>query len=72
MMQVGYVVGGWHMARSALVAQARQSQSDNPFYPQKILSTLFYVEHILPRAEGHARVVESGSSALLAFASDRL
>ena len=67
MMQVGYVVGGWHMARSALLAQARREASDDPFYPGKVRSAGYYSEHILPRAQSHGAVVESGSSALLDF-----
>ncbi|MCZ6830235.1 MAG: acyl-CoA dehydrogenase [Gammaproteobacteria bacterium] len=70
MMQVGYVVGGWHMARSALLAQARRAESDDPFYPRKIRSACYYSEHILPRAQSHGAVVESGSSALLDFDSE--
>ena len=72
MMQVGYVVGGWHMARSALLAQQRIKESDDPFYVRKISSASYYVEHILPRAQSHAAVVAGGSPALLAYDTEWL
>jgi alkylation response protein AidB-like acyl-CoA dehydrogenase len=72
MMQVGYVVGGWHMARSALIAQARSAESDDPFYSGKIRSAGFYCQHLLPRAQSHGAVVETGSPALLEFDSESL
>jgi alkylation response protein AidB-like acyl-CoA dehydrogenase len=72
MMQVGYVVGGWHMARSALLAKHRSEVSDDPFYMKKISSALYYAENILPRAQSHGAVVAGGSSALLAFDVDWL
>ena len=56
MMQVGYVMGGWHLARSALVADAKmQAGSDNSFYAQKLATARFYAENMLPRAAGYAR-----------------
>ena len=67
MMQVGYVVGGWHLARSALIAQARMAESDDPFYPNKIRNAAFYCEHLLPRGLSHGAVVEGGSPTLLDF-----
>ena len=73
MMQVGYVMGGWHLARSALVADARQrAGADNPFYPCKLASARFYVENLLPRARGCAQVIRNGSVALLDYAEDWL
>jgi hypothetical protein len=73
MMQVGYVMGGWHLARSALVADARlRDGADNPFYPRKLASARFYVENLLPRALGCAQVIRNGSAALLDYAEDWL
>jgi alkylation response protein AidB-like acyl-CoA dehydrogenase len=71
MMQTGYVFGGWHMARSALLALARiEGGSDNPFYEQKIATTQFYAEQILPRAAGHAGAVATASGSLQSFPLD--
>ncbi len=68
MMQTGYVMGGWHLLRSALVAQKQlDSGSDNPFYTAKIATTRFYFDSVLPRAAGHAGAISDGDS-LLDFA----
>jgi alkylation response protein AidB-like acyl-CoA dehydrogenase len=73
MMQVGYVIGGWHMARSALVADARlQAGSDNPFYTRKLATAAFYGENLLPRASGYAGAIGGGNAALLDYAEDWL
>jgi len=73
MMQVGYVMGGWHLARSALVADAKmQAGSDNPFYAQKLATAAFYAENLLPRAAGYARAIGGGNAALLDYAEDWL
>jgi len=59
LMQTGYVFGGWHMARSALCAQKQiDNGSDREFYPRKIATALFYVNSILPRARGHAGILQ--------------
>ena len=58
LMQSGYVLGGWHMARSALVAMERKRAGhDNAFYDRKIATAVFYSEQILPRCSGHAGAV---------------
>ena len=73
MMQVGYLMGGWHLARSALVADAKiQAGSDNPFYPQKLATARFYAENLLPRAAGYARSIGNNNAALLDYAEDWL
>ena len=47
LMQCGYLFGGWHLARSALVAQARLADgSDNPFYERKIATARFYADQV--------------------------
>ena len=72
LMQTGYVLGGWHMARSALCARARlDAGSDRPFYQQKIATAGYYIRQILPRAAGHAGTL-SGDGSLQDFASDWL
>jgi hypothetical protein len=51
LMLAGYVLGGWHMARAALVCEAssRNGNSD-PFLQNKFATAVFYAGHILPRA----------------------
>ena len=72
MMQTGYVMGGWHLARSALVAKARlDGGSDNPFYESKVATSAFYMNSILPRGAGHAGAIAGGDE-LLDFAENWL
>jgi len=71
LMQTGFLFGGWHMARSALVALRRVRQnSDNPFYQQKIATAVFYAEQILPRCAGHAGAVAAASGSLQSYPLD--
>jgi alkylation response protein AidB-like acyl-CoA dehydrogenase len=73
LMQVGYVMGGWHLARSALLAQDRiDGGSSNSFYRQKILTARYYAEQILPRAGGCGQVVRNGSGALVDYEEEWL
>ena len=58
LMQAGYLLGGWHLARSALLAAQRlEAGSDRLFYRQKIATAVFYAQQILPRCAGHAGAV---------------
>lgn len=63
MMQVGYVMGGWHLLRSALIATERLGEGVD-FYQRKVATATFYAENLLPRAGACARVVDNGSKAL--------
>ena len=73
LMQVGYLFGGWHLARSAQVAQAQlDNGSDRRFYAQKIATALFYAEQILPRTRGHAGAVATAGGALQSYPLDWL
>ena len=57
--------------RSALLALSRiEGGSDNPFGEQKIATTQFYAEQILPRAAGHAGAVATASGSLQSFPLD--
>ena len=65
----GTVLGGWLMARAALVAQRKltEPESDREFLSAKIATARFYGEHILPRARAHADIVVSGAASVLDF-----
>jgi hypothetical protein len=73
MMQLGYVMGAWHLARSAVVSSARVAAgSDNPVHVQKPATARFYMQNILPRAQGHAAVILGSGPALQGYAEDWL
>ncbi|QIB66631.1 acyl-CoA dehydrogenase family protein [Kineobactrum salinum] len=68
LMQCGYLLGGWHLARSALVAQARlEAGAENDFYHRKIATCSFYAEQILPRCAGHAGAVAALAGSLASY-----
>ena len=73
MMQTGYLLGGWHLARSALLAQRRIADgADGQFYAQKIATASFYAEQILPRCAGHAGTIANAEGALQTYPVDWL
>ncbi len=67
LMLMGYVCGGWQMARAALVASARSTTSDDDFYRSKIITARFYAEHYLPRSSGHFSSIRAGSGTIMAL-----
>ena len=72
LMLAGVVMGGWNMARAALVAQAKISSGDkDPFYPSKITTARFYADHILTRAGGLRASIVGGAEGVLALAEDQ-
>jgi hypothetical protein len=69
LMQTGTVVGGWQMARAALVARQKleAGSADSDFYKAKLLTARFYAEQISPQAESHAKSVQAGGDTIMAF-----
>ena len=73
MMQAGYLMGGWHLARSALVAAAKlEAGSEHAFYPRKLSTAQFYAENLQVRGTAFARMLLNRNSALINFAEDWL
>ena len=60
LMLCGTVLGGWLMAKSALVAMKKTSE-DPDFYGAKIITAEFYAAHILPRAGAYATAATADS-----------
>ncbi|GAB3286884.1 acyl-CoA dehydrogenase [Parahaliea aestuarii] len=68
MMQAGYVLGGWHLARAALLCHERIAAGETrEFYPRKIATAAFYTEVILPRSAGHSGALRGAGGQLKAF-----
>ena len=64
----GYVMGGWMMARAALIAERQlDAGGDAGFYRAKIATARFYVEHILPQYSALADTVTGGAASVLAL-----
>ncbi|MGD8357495.1 MAG: acyl-CoA dehydrogenase [Lysobacterales bacterium] len=73
LMLLGYVCGGWLMARSALRAALRLEAGggDESFLKAKIVTARFYCEHLLPRARACLAAIEAGPESTMALAEDQ-
>ena len=65
----GIVLGGWQMARAALVAQQKldAGEGDAAFYRAKIGTARFFADHILSQADGLRHAIVEGSAGVLAL-----
>jgi hypothetical protein len=61
LMMMGYVAGGWYMARSAEQALAGIEGPENDFYERKLTSVSFYFTQLLPRYKGYMDAVTGGA-----------
>ncbi|MDB5933678.1 MAG: acyl-CoA dehydrogenase, partial [Massilia sp.] len=69
----GIVLGGWQMARAALVAQQKLDAGDGDaaFYRAKIATARFFADHILSQAPGLRSAIVDGSGSVLALAEEQ-
>ena len=69
----GIVLGGWVMARSALIAQQKLDAGDGDasFYTAKIATARFFADHILSQAWGLKVAIVEGSAGVLALSEDQ-
>ncbi|MYN19563.1 acyl-CoA dehydrogenase [Rugamonas sp. FT107W] len=69
----GLVLGGWQMARAALVAQQKldANEGDASFYKAKIATARFFADHILSQASGLRIAIIDGSAGVLALSEDQ-
>lgn len=69
----GIVLGGWQMARAAIVAQQRLSagEGDARFYAAKIGTARFFADHILSASSGLRSAIVGGSAGVLALDEDQ-
>jgi hypothetical protein len=65
----GVVLGGWQMARAALVARNKLAAGDGDaaFYRAKIATARFFADHILSQADGLRHAIVDGSAGVLAL-----
>ena len=66
LMGAGYLLGGWQMARAAIIAQKKLASSagDTEFYRAKLGTARFYCEHILPKARSLSFEVTHGAESV--------
>jgi alkylation response protein AidB-like acyl-CoA dehydrogenase len=69
----GIVLGGWQMARAALVAQRKldAGEGDAAFLRAKIATARFFADHILSQASGMRTSIVEGSAGVLALPEDQ-
>ncbi|HEU4851389.1 MAG TPA: acyl-CoA dehydrogenase [Telluria sp.] len=69
----GIVLGGWQMARAALIAQQKldAGEGDAAFYKAKIATARFFGDHILSQASGMRTAIVDGSAGVLALTEDQ-
>jgi len=69
----GVVLGGWQMARAALVAEQKlkAGAGDNKFHGAKIGTARFFAEHILVQAGAYRTAIIEGSVGVLALDEDQ-
>ena len=69
----GIVLGGWQMARAALVAQRKldAGEGDAAFYRAKIATARFFADHMLSQAPGLRHAIVEGAAGVLALDVDQ-
>ncbi|RJG20595.1 acyl-CoA dehydrogenase [Massilia cavernae] len=65
----GIVLGGWQMARAALVAQRKldAGEGDAQFYKAKIATARFFADHVLSQAGSLRTAIVDGSAGVMAL-----
>jgi 3-(methylthio)propanoyl-CoA dehydrogenase len=69
----GIVLGGWQMARAALIAtrKLKAGEGDAKFYQAKIATARFFADHFLSQAAGFRTAILEGSAGVLALEEDQ-
>ena len=69
----GIVLGGWQMARAAVIAQRKldANEGDAAFYKAKIATARFFADHILSQSSGLRTAIIDGSAGVLALSEDQ-
>jgi acyl-CoA dehydrogenase len=71
LMMMGYVCGGWQMARAALVAARKLAAQEDPeFHRTKLATARFYAEKILPKAHAFKETILRGASTAIDIANE--
>ncbi len=69
----GVVLGGWQMARAALIAQAKlqSGEGDASFNQAKVATARFFADHVLSAAQGLRSSIVDGSAGVLALTEEQ-
>jgi 3-(methylthio)propanoyl-CoA dehydrogenase len=69
----GIVLGGWQMARAAVIARQKLDAGDGDakFYQAKIGTARFFADHILSQAAGLRSAIVDGSAGVMALGEEQ-
>jgi len=69
----GVVLGGWQMARAALIAQAKlqSGEGDASFNQAKVATARFFADHVLSAAQGLRTSIVDGSAGVMALTEEQ-
>lgn len=70
LMMMGYVAGGWYMARTAEQAVENLAGSERAFYEKKLTSANFYFAQLLPRHRSYLDAVRGGAEIGVSLSED--
>jgi alkylation response protein AidB-like acyl-CoA dehydrogenase len=74
LMLLGTVIGGWQLARGALVAAAALesgTSTDVAFLRTQVLMAQFHAEHVMPRLVAYGTAVRAGSGTIMALTAEQ-
>jgi alkylation response protein AidB-like acyl-CoA dehydrogenase len=64
LMLWGTVLGGYELARAALVS-SQKLESGDEFYKAKLVTARFYADHVLPKASAYKHEIVAGAGSVL-------
>ncbi len=71
LMLIGTVIGGWQLARGALVAlDGLAAGGDKAFLEAQMVMAKFYAEQVLPRCAAYGAAIRAGSGSIMALAAE--
>ncbi|MGB5103360.1 MAG: acyl-CoA dehydrogenase, partial [Steroidobacteraceae bacterium] len=66
LLLIGTVIGGWQLARGALVAlDGLASGGDKAFLEAQVVMAKFYAEQVLPRCAAYGAAIRAGSGSIM-------
>ena len=68
----GQVLGGYYMAKAAILANKKYEETKEEYYMNKITISKFYISQLLPLASGYVSSITADSSDLFAINSDNI
>jgi acyl-CoA dehydrogenase len=73
LMLMGTVIGGWQMARAAVLAIEKLDggAADSSFYETKLTTARFYAEQIMPRVRAYRDAVVAGSENIMSLSEQQ-